>query len=66
MYKHKALMESVSSNFHLFVKKIGKNLSKPTKNSSMTQPSAYCGPANPSSDRWQDICRTSEANFCRA
>jgi len=31
MYKHKALMESVSANFHLFGKKIGKNLSKPDK-----------------------------------
>lgn len=31
MFERKALMESVSSNFHLFVKKISINLSKPDK-----------------------------------
>ena len=31
MLKHKALMESISSNLHSFIKKIGKNMSVPDK-----------------------------------
>ncbi len=32
MLKRKALMESISSNLHSFIKKIGNNLSVPDKN----------------------------------
>jgi len=31
MLKHKALMESISSNLHSFIIKIGKNMSVPDK-----------------------------------